>query len=80
MAQLAIYIDDKTSREISKASRKAGLSRSEWVSRVLKRELHQKLPDRFFQVLGSWKDDRTSEEILKEIRAESTQRERLSLR
>jgi hypothetical protein len=80
MAQLAIYIDNKTAREINKASRKAGVSRSEWVSQVLKKELHQKLPDRFFQVLGTWEDDRKSEEILKEIRAGSSQRPRSRLR
>lgn len=76
MAQLAIYIDDKTAREIKKVSRREGLSRSEWVSKALKKELQERLPEEFFQVLGSWEDDRNPEEILKEIRKETSQKER----
>jgi hypothetical protein len=80
MAQLAIYIDTKTAREIDRASRRAGLSRSEWVSRVLKKELEGKLQENFFKVLGSWEDDRSPEEIFQEIRKDTIQRERPPLR
>ena len=80
MAQLAIYIDEKTAREINKASRKAGLSRSEWVSQVVKKELQGKLKEAFFQVLGTWEDDRSPEEILIDIRTGANQRERPPLR
>lgn len=80
MAQLAIYIDDKTARQINKASKKAGLSRSQWVSQVLKKEISADLPETFFNLLGSWEDDRSPQEILKDIRRETHQKEREPLR
>ena len=80
MAQIAIYVDDKTAREVKKASRKSGLSRSEWVSSVLKKELRKDLPEEFFRVLGTWEDAKTPDVILKEIRRESVQAERPPIR
>lgn len=80
MAQLAIYIDDKTARAINKMARRAGLSRSEWVSNVIKKELRGGLREEFFKILGSWEDDRSPEEILEDIRAGAIQRERPPLR
>lgn len=80
MAQMAIYVDSETVREIKRASRKAGLSRSEWVVRVLQREIRRKIPEEFFNLLGSWEDDRNTEEILRDIRSETTQPPRPELR
>lgn len=80
MAQLAIYLDDRTAREIKKQAKRAGVSRSEWVSQAVKKELSQKIPEEFFQVLGSWQDDRSPEQILKEIKKEKAQTERAFLR
>lgn len=76
MAQLAIYVDDETAREVKKAARKAGMSRSEWVSNLVQKELRGQISEEFFRILGTWEDDRAAEEILKEIRADSAQRER----
>ena len=80
MAQLAIYVDDKTAREIKKACRRSGLSRSEWASAVIKRELHGGLPEEFFRVIGTWEDARSPQEIFKDIRSRSAQRKRPLLR
>ncbi len=80
MAQLAIYIDDKTAREIKKVSRQSGVSRSEWVSKVIKKELKSQIPKEFFQVLGTWEDDRSSHKILKDIRENSFQKPRPEFR
>ena len=80
MAQLPIYLDEKTAREVNKAARKSGFSRSKWVSRIIKKELDEKIPDAFFDVLGTWKDDRSPEKILKDIRAGSEQKERPPIR
>lgn len=38
--------------------------------------LKNHLPESFFAVLGTWEDDRDSEEILRDIRREVPQRER----
>ena len=38
-----------------------------------------RLPDSFFEVLGTWEDDREPEEILRDIRQEVPQGEREEL-
>ena len=80
MAQLAIYLDEKTAREVKKASRKSGLSRSQWVSHVLQKELRKGFSEEFFRVLGTWEDKRTPEAIFEDIRRESHQPERPPIR
>ncbi len=80
MAQLAIYLDNKTARAIKKQAKQEGVSRSEWVARAVKKELSQEISEEFFQVLGSWEDHRTPKQILREIKQERVQPERLGLR
>lgn len=80
MAQLAIYVDDQTVRAIKKHSKQAGLSRSEWVSSLIHKEVSQEIPEKFFQILGTWEDDRSPQKILKDIRKHSSQKKRTSLR
>ncbi len=76
MAQLALYLDDETARRVEQAARRAGVSRSAWVRSVLLKQLDDRLPDSFFEVLGCWEDDRSPDEILADIRSASQQPER----
>ena len=68
MTQLAIYLDEKTAALLDEAARKDGLSRSAWVKRAIQSSLTHQLPESFFDVLGTWEDARSSEEIIREIR------------
>ena len=68
MTQLAIYLDEKTAALLDEAARKDGLSRSAWVKRAIQSSLTHQLPESFFDVLGTWEDERSSEEIIREIR------------
>jgi predicted DNA-binding protein len=76
MSQLALYLDDETANRIDEAARRRGMSRSAWVRAVIQKQLDEQLPDSFFDVLGTWQDDRTPEEIVKDIRAGDDQAER----
>jgi predicted transcriptional regulator len=80
MPQLAIYLDDETARQLEEASEREGLSRSAWVKRAVQAHLNNRLPDSFFEVLGTWEDDREPAEILRDIRSEVPQKERTALR
>jgi hypothetical protein len=43
-------------------------------------QLDDRLPDSFFAVLGSWEDNRSAEEILRDIRGEDPEPERTALK
>ena len=82
MAQLTLYIDDETARKVNEAAAKEGLSRSAWVKTAIARRLQEELDNgrrkRWLATKGAWKDDRTPEEILEDIRSGPPQRERAS--
>jgi Ribbon-helix-helix protein, copG family len=80
MPQLAIYLDEETARLLSEASEREGISRSAWVRKAVETRLKNRLPDSFFEILGTWEDDREPDEILRDIRAEVAQKERPALR
>ena len=69
MSQLAIYLDEETAALLDKAAQKEGLSRSAWARRAILSSLSHQLPDSFFDVLGKWEDDRSPDEIIREIRS-----------
>lgn len=76
MPQLAIYLDEDTTRRLDEEAEREGISRSAWVRRAVQSRLDDRLPARFFEVLGTWEDDRAPEEILRDIRAEAPERPR----
>lgn len=80
MPQLAIYLDEETTKQLTEASEREGISRSAWVKRAVQSRLKNRLPDSFFKVLGTWEDDREPEQILRDLRTEGPQRERETLR
>lgn len=69
MAQLAIYLHDTLARKLDRAAKKAGLSRSRLVANLLERYFDDRLPDEFFEVLGTWEDERSVEDIVADIRS-----------
>ena len=68
MAQLALYIDDQLAERLNKAVKAAGKSKSKWVAEAIKRSLQDHWPDGFFDLAGRWQDDKSHDEIIKEIR------------
>jgi hypothetical protein len=80
MTEIAIELDDETAKRLRQASKKDGISLSAWVKQAIQIRLKDKLPDSFFAVLGTWEDDRRPEEILRAIREEGNQAERVALK
>jgi len=68
MTQLAVYIEDQLSERLEKAVKASGKSKSKWIADAIKSALNDKWPEDFFNLAGSWQDDRKPEEIIKEIR------------
>jgi hypothetical protein len=79
MPQVVIYLDQETAALLEDELRRTGLSRSAWVREAIEMRLRNRLPESFFELYGSWEDDREPEEILREIRAGYADRERPSL-
>ena len=79
MTEIAIELDDQTAKRLNEASEKDGISPSAWVKRAIQIRLEDKLPDSFFAVLGTWEDDRSAEEIFRDVRAEAPQATRMAL-
>ncbi len=68
MAQLAIYLEDRLAKRLEKAVKASGQSKSRWVAEAIKRSLQDHWPDGFFDLAGRWQDDKSPDEIIKEIR------------
>jgi hypothetical protein len=79
VSQLALYLDEETAARVDQAARRQGMSRSAWVRQVILKQLDERLPDSFFDVLGSWEDDREPDEIIADLRAGEQQAERPEL-
>ena len=80
MAQIAIYLDRKTAELLNRTARREGMSRSAWVAWAVRAGVADRLPSGFFAVLGTWQDDRTPAQILRDIRGGARQRGRGAFR
>ncbi len=56
MAQLTVYLDDRTRTRIEVAARKARTSVSQWVKEQLTAALENRWPADYFELLGSLAD------------------------
>lgn len=56
MAQLTVYLDEKTRRRIERAAREGDVSVSQWVKEKLTQALERDWPAGYFDILGSLKD------------------------
>ena len=68
MAQLAIYLDVETAKKLDEAASRDGISRSAWVRKAIENQLEIRFPESYFDVLGTWEDDRDAEQIMRDIR------------
>lgn len=75
MPQVAIYIDETLSKRLDEVTKASGKSKSKWVADVITERLENEWPQGFFELAGSWEDDRSHEQIMAEIRKGSDQPE-----
>ena len=76
MGQLTIYLDSETERKMEKMVKKRGVSKSKWISQLIKEKTANTWPDHVAQLAGAWADFPTIEEIRKPA-GRDAERERL---
>ena len=72
MPQLAIQLDEETAAALDEAAERDAVSPSDWARQAVVIQLQpqpgNRLPQSFFDVLGTWEDDCEPEQILRRIR------------
>jgi len=63
MAQLTIYLDDETAKQMGRAAEEAGLSRSRWVTNLIREKARAEWPEAVRRLAGAWRDFPELEEI-----------------
>ncbi|MCL4819167.1 MAG: ribbon-helix-helix protein, CopG family [Vicinamibacteria bacterium] len=76
MAQVTLYLDDQTAERMKKAARAAGLSRSQWLARLVRQEVDDQWPAAVREMAGAWPDFPLAEE-LRTDQPPDTRREKL---
>lgn len=67
MAQLTIYLDDRTEEKMARAAREAGLSRSRWVASLIEEKTATEWPEFVRRLAGAWKDFPDAEQIRSDL-------------
>ncbi len=61
MPQLHLYVPDTTAAEVTRRAEMLGVSVSQFLAGLVRREVRTEWPDDFFEkVVGGWKGDRLS--------------------
>ncbi|OGP98644.1 MAG: CopG family transcriptional regulator [Deltaproteobacteria bacterium RBG_19FT_COMBO_52_11] len=71
MGQVTIYLDAETERKMQKIIKKRGISKSKWVSDLIKEKTVSIWPETITELAGAWADMPTAEEIRKKMGRDS---------
>lgn len=63
MGQVTIYIDEKTEKKMLNMVEKSGLSKSRWISELIREKTATTWPETVARLAGAWQDLPTAEEI-----------------
>jgi hypothetical protein len=63
MSQVTIYLDEQTDKKLRQAVEKSGLSKSQWISRLIKEKTTTEWPEAVRGMVGEWQDVPEQEEI-----------------
>ena len=63
MGQVTIYLDDETDKKMRREVKKSGLSKSQWIARLIKKKTTTEWPDEIRELVGEWSDVPEQEEI-----------------
>jgi hypothetical protein len=74
MGQVTIYLDSETEKKMSTIVKKTGISKSKWVSDLIKQKITTTWPENIVKLAGAWTDLPTAEDIRKNM-AEDADRE-----
>jgi len=67
MGQVTIYIEDEVEKKMLLAVQSSGLSKSKWVSKVIKDKVASEWPNSVKEMAGSWSTFPSNEELSAEI-------------
>ena len=67
MGQVTIYLDNETEKRMLNVIKKSGLSKSKWISDLIKQKTASTWPESIVELAGAWKDLPTAEEIREDI-------------
>ena len=67
MGQVTIYLDNETEKRMLNVVKKSGLSKSKWISDLIKQKTSGTWPESIVELAGAWKDLPTAEEIRKDL-------------
>ena len=74
MGQVTIYLDSETEKKMSNVIKKTGISKSKWISDLIKQKMTSTWPENIVMLAGAWTDLPTAEDIRKNM-AEDADRE-----
>ena len=74
MGQVTIYLDSETEKKMSNVIKKTGISKSKWISDLIKQKMTSTWPENIVKLSGAWTDLPTAEDIRKSM-AEDADRE-----
>ena len=63
MSQVTIYLDEQTDKKLRQAVEQSGLSKSQWISRLIKEKTATEWPEAVREMVGEWQDVQEQEEI-----------------
>jgi hypothetical protein len=74
MGQVTIYLDSETEQKMNTMIKKTGISKSKWISDIIKQKITTTWPENIVKLAGAWTDLPTAEDI-RENMAEDADRE-----
>ena len=74
MGQVTIYLDSETEKKMKSIVQKAGISKSKWISDLIKQKITTTWPENIVKLAGAWTDLPTAEDMRKNM-AEDADRE-----
>ena len=63
MGQITIYLDSEIEKKMNNVVKKSGISKSKWISNLIKEKTASSWPDNIIELAGAWSDIPTAEEI-----------------
>jgi len=63
MSQVTIYLDEQTDRKLRQAVKQSGLSKSQWITRLIKEKTATEWPEAVREMVGEWQDVSEQEEL-----------------
>ncbi len=63
MSQVTIYLDEQTDKKLRQAVDQSGLSKSQWITRLIKEKTATEWPEAVREMVGEWQEVSEQEEI-----------------